>query len=121
VVGRGDGLGKGGRLGRREGEGSQVGQPGRGKKGLAFTFSLLFSLSPLLFYSLYQFKSNSLINACSTESFIKQKYNMLRHDGTLKPPQCFVLLGLHTHINIKQSKFSIFFGGKEKESKEMRE
>jgi hypothetical protein len=56
----------------RDGE-SQVGHPGRGNKGWAFSFSLLFSLSPLLLYSLYQFKSNSLINACSTGSFIKQK------------------------------------------------
>jgi hypothetical protein len=112
------GWGKGVRLGRRQGEGSQVGQPGRGKKGWVFSFSLLFSLSPLLFYSLYQFKSNSLINACSTESFIKQKYNMLQHDGTIKPPPVFYFTRLththtHTHIYIYiYNKVSSLFLGK---------
>jgi hypothetical protein len=92
---------------------SQVGQPGKGKKGWAFSFSLIFSLSPLLFYSFYQFKSNSLINACSTGSFIKQKKcNMLWHDGTIKPPPVFYFSRLtHTHIYKKVS--SLFLGKRE--------
>jgi hypothetical protein len=91
---------RGGWLGcARSGEGSQVGQPGRDGRDGPFSFSLLFYLSPLLFYSLYQFKSNSIINACSTGSFLKQKYNMLRHDGIIKPPLVFYFTRLkHTHI-----------------------
>jgi hypothetical protein len=104
--------------GPRAGEGSQVGQPGREGRDGPFSISLLFSLSPLLFYSLYQSKSNSLINACSTGSFIKQKYNMLRHDGIIKPPPVFYFTSLtHTHIHTKQSKFFIFGKNRRKTKK----
>jgi hypothetical protein len=51
---------------------SELGQPGGEGRDGPFSFSLLFSLSSLLFYSLYQFKSNSLLNACSTRSLVKQ-------------------------------------------------
>jgi hypothetical protein len=55
-------LGRGGR--------GQVGQPGGEGRDVPFSFSLLISLSSL-FYSLYQFKSNFLLNTCSTKSLIK--------------------------------------------------
>jgi hypothetical protein len=42
---------------------------------------------------------------------------MLRHDGIIKPPLVFYFTRLtHTHIYIKQSKFSIF-GKKRRKAK----
>jgi hypothetical protein len=57
---------------------------GEGMDGL-FPIPLYF----LLFYSLYHFKLNSLLNACFINSHIKQNENMLQHDATIKEPLGF--------------------------------
>jgi hypothetical protein len=58
--------------------------------------SFIFSLSFVLFYSLYHFKSDSLLNACFTNSLIKQNKNILQHDATIKAPLGFYFTRL-TH------------------------
>jgi hypothetical protein len=54
----------------------------RGKgEGWVFIYLFPISLSFVLFYSLHHFKSNSLLNGCSTKSLIQQNKSMLRHDA----------------------------------------
>jgi hypothetical protein len=49
-----------------------------GKEGMGlFLFFFLISLSFVLSYSLHDFKSNFLLNECSTKSLIKQNKSML--------------------------------------------
>jgi hypothetical protein len=54
----------------------QLGQPGKEGMGL-FLFFFPISLSFVLSYSLHDFKSNFLLNECSTKSLIKQNKSML--------------------------------------------
>jgi hypothetical protein len=77
--------------------------------------SFIFSLSFVLFYSLYHFKLDSLLNACFTNSLIKQNKNILQHDATIKAPLGFILLG--SHIDIKQKNSSLFRKKKSKARK----
>jgi hypothetical protein len=71
--GAGDGAGQVGQVGRASMS------PGGGEKCWAdrgywarFSFSIFSLCLFLLFYSLYHFKLNSLLNTCSTKSLIKQ-------------------------------------------------
>jgi hypothetical protein len=78
------------------------GQLGR-ELGLFHLFPILF-LSFVLFYSFHHFKSNSLLNGCSTKSPIQQNKSMLRHDTKLEHLLRFYFTKLtHLHIDTKQN------------------
>jgi hypothetical protein len=93
-------------LGARTCGGNGVGRSwawSMGKLGL-FHFFPILSLSFVLFYSFHHFKSNSLLNGCSTKSPIQQNKSMLRHDTKLEHLLRFYFTMLtHLHIDTKQT------------------
>jgi hypothetical protein len=91
-----------GPCGRARGGHGGEGQLGR-ELGLFHLFPILF-LSFVLFYSFHHFKSNSLLNGCSTKSPIQQNKSMLRHDTKLEHLLRFYFTKLtHLHIDTKQN------------------
>ena len=71
-----------------------------GKLGLFHFFPILF-LSFVLFYSFHHFKSNSLLNGCSTKSPIQQNKSMHRHECNTQAPRRFYFTKLAPRYKIK--------------------